>query len=461
MNHRFLHLLTSGLLACAAALAAGSAAPPARGAAAPRPPNLLVIVADDLGWGDVGYHSSQIRTPNLDRLAAEGVRLEQCYVAPVCSPSRAALMSGRYWSRFGVTTPTNNRCLPYSTVTLASALKSVGYETALTGKWHLGSRPEEGPNHFGFDRSYGSLAGGVGPYTHAYKRGAYSRTWHRNEQLIEEEGHVTDLITREAVGLIERKRERPFFLYVPFTAPHLPIDEPEQWEQANAHIQDPALRLYGACITHMDAGVGKLLDALRRTGQRENTLVLFFSDNGGSTGVENNDTQYPGTYRSVRLPASNVPLRGKKGQLYEGGIRVPALIQWPGRLKPGTVNAPLHVIDWMPTLTRLAGCAPPTDLKWDGRDIWPVIAGEDRRPAERTLYWLGVSRRESAVRRGDWKLLVPQKGPPQLFNLAADPGEAKDLAAEQPERVEELKRLLAEAAARDDDALPKDPAPGK
>ena len=196
-------------------------------AGAPAKPNIVIIVDDDLGWADVGYHGSAFRTPNIDRLAETGIELDQHYVAPMCTPTRAALLTGRYWSRFGNTSPSNTQVLPFDTVTLATALRSSGYETAIAGKWHLGSKPEWGPRKFGFDRSYGSLAGGVGPWDHRYKKGDYSSTWHRNDKLIEEEGHVTDLLAAEAVQFIHAEHRGPFLLYVPFTAVHTPLDEPE------------------------------------------------------------------------------------------------------------------------------------------------------------------------------------------------------------------------------------------
>ncbi|HWE97882.1 MAG TPA: sulfatase-like hydrolase/transferase, partial [Tepidisphaeraceae bacterium] len=192
-------------------------------------PNILFILADDLGWGDVGFHGGKIPTPNLDRLAPQSVELAQHYVYPVCSPTRASFLSGRYASRFGVTTPQNERAYPWDTVTLARALKSRGYDTAITGKWHLGSSPDWGPQKFGFDHSYGSLAGGVGPWDHRYKEGPFSRTWHRDGKLIEEQGHVTDLITHEAIQWIQTRGDHPFFLYVPFTTVHIPIREPDEY----------------------------------------------------------------------------------------------------------------------------------------------------------------------------------------------------------------------------------------
>jgi arylsulfatase A-like enzyme len=419
-------------------------------------PNILIVVADDLGWADVSYHGSAIRTPHLDRLAREGVELDRHYVAPVCTPTRTALLTGRCWSRFGNTSPANPRVLPFDTVTLARALRGAGYETAIAGKWHLGSKPEWGPRKFGFDRSYGSLAGGVGPWNHQYKTGPYVETWHRDDALIEEEGHVTDLIVREAVRFIEAPRDRPFFLYLAFTAPHTPIEEPTQWLERARGIEE-ARRQYAASVMHMDDAVGQVVAALERTGRRERTLLLFFSDNGGQ--AEGNDNHlYPGQYPANDLLGQNTPLRGRKAQLFEGGIRTPALIQWPGTLRPGKVTAPLHVTDWMPTLSHLVGYRPPHDLKWDGRDIWSVVSGKEVAPGPRVLYWQGPGRRSAAIRDGDWKLIVERtgEGTTMLFDLARDPSEQNNLAEAHRDRVVAMQQLLAEQERRDNDAVVKD-----
>lgn len=425
-------------------------------AASPPRPNIVVIVADDLGWGDVGFHGAALKTPHLDRLAREGVELRQHYVAPVCSPTRAAFLSGRYWSRFGVTAPQNERAFRFDTVTLARALQSPGYRTALTGKWHLGSKPQWGPCRFGFDHGYGSLAGGCGPYDHRYKMGPFTRTWHRDDQLIEEEGHITDLIAREAVRWIEEQTEAPFFLYVPFTAVHIPVDEPQRWLDFYPDVAEASRRQYAACVSHLDDAVGRIVDALARTGRRRQTLLVFFSDNGGYPTARNDDPLYPDSDKYVAGPAggSNLPLRGKKTELYEGGIRVPALVNWPGTLKPGQATAPIHVVDWMPTLCGLAGYKPERDLKWDGENIWPVLSGAvAARPRE--LYWAGTGHNTDAVRQGDWKLIVHRKPavPAELFNLAEDPNEQTNLADAQPQRMAALAQLLARLAERDNDAL--------
>lgn len=422
-------------------------------------PNVVFMMADDLGWADVAFHGGNVPTPNLDRLASDGVELVRHYVAPVCSPTRAGLMTGRFWSRFGVASPQNERALPWDTVTLPRALKSAGYETCITGKWHLGSKPEWGPNHFGFDHSYGSLAGGVGPWDHRYKLGGFSVTWHRDGELIEEPGHVTDLIAQEAIRWIGGRGDRPFFLYVPFTAVHLPIKEPPEWlDRVPESISGDVGRHYAACVMHLDDAVGRIIAAVERAGKRERTLIVFTSDNGGST-AENNDTKYPAdNYPTGRLTGDNRPLRGQKGDLYEGGIRVPTVASWPGRLPPGRCETPVHIVDWMPTLCGLAGCAPVEDLRWDGRDIWPLISGAGT-IGTRVLYWVGPGFRARTVQEGEWKLLARGVGSTakvELYNLADDPGERKDLAAAMPRKLEELRRKLDEISAADRDAMARD-----
>lgn len=431
----------------------------ARGADTARQPNIVFIIADDLGWADVGFHGGRVATPNLDKLASGGVELRQHYVAPVCSPTRTGLMTGRFWSRFNVTSPQNERALPWDTVTLPRALKSVGYDTCITGKWHLGSKPEWGPNHFGFDHSFGSLAGGVGPWNHFYKQGEFTRTWHRNEQFVDTPGHVTDLITDEATGWLKSRGAKPFFLYVPFTAVHLPIKEPEEWvKKVPAAIQGDVARHYAACTMHLDASVGRIVEMLEKIGQRENTLLVFTSDNGGIV-TENNDTKYPADdYPTGKLTGNNLPLRDQKGSLYEGGIRVPTIASWPGKLKSAKVDTPAHITDWMPTLTTLAGYQPSADLKWDGTNIGAVLTDGATLPS-RTLYWVAPGWRARAVRVGNWKLVVTtQKNASnvELFDLAADPSETTNLAEKEPAHLAELQQQLDKIGERDRDAaVPK------
>ena len=433
----------------------------------PRPAkfNILLIVADDLGWADVGWHGGQFKTPNLDKLVSSGVELDRHYVQPVCTPTRTALMSGRWTSRWGihVLNPSNLRAFPPGTTILASALKEAGYATHLAGKWHLGSRPEWGPNHYGFDHSYGSLAGAVDPLAHTYRKGPYMETWHRDEKLIKEEGNATELVARQACEWIRAKRE-PWFIYVPFQAVHIPIDAPEEYKKIYADVNFPdnadktdAFRRYGGFVSQMDAKVGEFIAALVETGQRSNTLIVFTSDNGGTPAIGN---AYAGDTPPLKVPvSSNLPLRGQKGQLYEGGIRVSAFANWPGVLAPRKLSAPVHAVDWMPTLTKLAGWKPLDVPKFDGLDIWPLLVGTVERPETRAIYIPIVG--GAAVLEGEWKLISHKaKGKSQskneLFHITVDPYEEKDLAESEPERVKTLEARLAELRRDDMDKIPDD-----
>lgn len=422
------------------------------------PPNIVFVIADDLGWADVGFHGGVAPTPRLDRLAVESVELRQHYVAPVCSPTRTGLLTGRYWSRFGITTPTNSLALPWDTLTLPRALKAQGYETCIVGKWHLGSLPKWGPNHFGFDHSYGSLAGGVSPWNHRYKKGPYTFTWHRNGQRLDEPGHVTDLLTDEAVNWIRSRDSSPFFLYLPYTAIHLPLKEPMHWlQQVPDSISGEVARHYAASIMHLDHSVGRVLDALDEKGARENTLIVFTSDNGGST-AENNDLKYPDDHcPNGRLVGNNMPLRGRKGDVYEGGTRVPTIVSWPGHTKRRRIETPIQIVDWMPTFCRLAGYEADHDLKWDGVDLSELLShdGSGTLP-ERDIYIAGPRWRASSLRSGSYKLVTRDEGTSlktELFNLQDDPGEQQDLSSTQPERVKELLEKLKRVAAADRDSV--------
>ncbi|WP_161604307.1 sulfatase-like hydrolase/transferase [Roseiconus nitratireducens] len=419
-------------------------------------PNIVFIMADDLGWADVAFHGGNAPTPNLDRLAEQNLELRQHYVAPVCSPTRTGLLTGRCWSRFGITTPTNSQALPEETVTLPRALSSVGYDTCLIGKWHLGSLPKWGPGHFGFDHSYGSLAGGVSPWNHRYKKGPYSVTWHRDEELIEESGHVTDLLTNEAVRWIQSRGDSPFFLYVPYTAIHLPLKEPTVWlNQVPEAIEGDVARHYAASIMHLDDAVGQILAALNEKGVRERTLVVFTSDNGGST-VENNDSKYPDDdCPSGRLTGDNHPLRGGKGDVYEGGTRVPTIVSWPGRIRRGHVDDPVQIIDWMPTFCALAGFQPESTLRWDGTDLSAWLLEAEPIPT-RSIYTAGPRWRSVSLRHGPWKLIETQNGKTtthQLYNLGVDPTESSDLASEDPATLRQMLERLRHAQQKDRDSV--------
>lgn len=425
-------------------------------------PNILFILADDLGWGDVSYHGSPIRTPNIDRLAQQGVALEQHYVCPMCTPTRACLLTGQHPGRFGrhATVPSNEPVMPDGHETLATCLRRAGYDTALFGKWHLGSRAAYGPNQYGFNHAYGSLAGGVDPWNHCYKKGPYSKTWHRDGEPVEERGHVTDLIVREAVDWLE-SRTGPWFAYLPFTAVHTPVDAPHAWIDRYAfetYDGDPARDLsfkrYAAYTSHMDWAVGEVIDALKRTGQYQDTLVIFSSDNGAISAGPIHDTDcYPGWHFLTPRLGSNGAWRGQKATLYEGGIRTPTVASWPGVLAPGRCESMVHMVDWMPTLCGLAGARPEGAPLWDGQDLWPFLTGASQPDPGRHLYW-NFTGNQYGLRQGDHKLICcrGEDAEPvvELYDLARDPQETENLAEACGDIVAQLQGLLEEEQSRDD-----------
>lgn len=408
-------------------------------------PNVLMIVTDDQGWNDIGYHNSEIITPNMDQLAKSGIRLERHYVYPTCSPTRCALLTGQCPSRFGILGPIagkSKQAIPSDVLTLPRLLKKVNYETHISGKWHLGLRPEVGPTKYGFDSSYGYLHGQIDPIRHLYKFG--DRTWHRNDKLMEEEGHVTDLITNEAVRFIRKKRDKPFFLYVTHHSPHTPFVEEQKWiDLYKDKVKEPSRRLYLASITHVDHELGRILKALEETGQRKNTLIIFTSDNGGQKSGGKAKNQYEGRFGPWPVLSDNTPLRGWKGDVYEGGIRVPAIVNWPAKLKPGVIHETIHATDWLPTLAKITGAKLPDDAKLDGVEAWEIITGKPA-PENRVTYW--KTGKQFAVREGEWKLIVGKgkNATPELFNVVKDPTEKKDLAKSEPEKLQRLRRILTE-----------------
>ena len=445
---------------CLLALAAVSGLLAALVAATPPPPNIILILADDLGTGHVGWQNSQVKTPHLDRMAKEGVQLSRHYVAPVCSPTRVALLTGRYWSRFGCNNALPSEldsmavAMPPRTPTLGAALQSAGYRTALIGKWHLGARLDSGPEKFGFDYFYGLRVGGMTPLSHKWLGEGQSALW-RNGMVVEESGHITDLLAREAVDWLGKEPRRPFFLYLAFTSPHVPLSEPEEWVSLYRKPNvDLPRQLYWAAISHLDSAVGRVVAEVDRLGQRNNTVFIFLSDNG-APGQPNRMQvkQDLDSYPNLMLPGDNLPFRGGKGAVYEGGIRTPGVVSWPGKLPPSVCAAPLSVTDWMPTLCALAGATPKLDLKWDGRDILPILRGSSTSPGSRVLYNKGP-RQASAVSDGEWKLIVTGTSA-ELYNLADDSGEKNDLAAKHPELVRKLRAHLEEQSAKDNDAVPK------
>ena len=402
-------------------------------------PNIVFLLADDLGFKDVGYRGGNIKTPNIDKLASAGTRLEQFYVQPVCSPTRSSLLTGRYPMRYGlqvgVVRPWARHGLPLEERTLAQALKEAGYTTAICGKWHLGHLNSKYlPTSRGFDHQYGHYNGALDYFTHIRDKGL---DWHRNDEPLREEGYTTNLIADESVRLIKQHdTSRPLFLYVPFNAPHSPFQAPQSYIDMYKHFKDKRRRIYAAMVTCMDDAIGRIVSALDKRGLTRNTLIIFCSDNGGVSGV-----------------ADNGRLRGQKAQLYEGGIRVPAIAVWPGVLKAGAiVNEPLHIVDMYPTLLKLAGARLEQALPIDGKDAWPTIAQGKPSPHKEIL--LNVTPYNGALRRGDWKLVhngnlganytnaKPSEDTFELFNLAEDPYERNDLSNKHSQKLKELKRRL-------------------
>jgi arylsulfatase A-like enzyme len=419
---------------------AGLLAMAAGGAAEARPPNIVIILADDLGYADLGCHGSRdIRTPNIDRLAMQGVRCASGYAAaPVGGPTRAALLTGRYPQRFGQEfnpprDPQADYGLPLSETTLASSLRAAGYATALVGKWHLGRDARRLPQARGFGEFFGFLdgahyyidakapAGGLlpelGPWPSAIVRGT--------EPVVEKD-YLTDAFTREALAFIDRHLKEPFFLLLAYNAPHAPLEASETYLKRVIGITggDHRRRVYSAMLTALDDGVGAVQARLDETGIIRDTLIFFLSDNGGITG-----------YLS---PSSNAPLAGAKTELLEGGIRVPMLVRWPERIPSGTVFDPMvSVLDVVPTVLAAAGIAVPESRALDGVDLAPYLAGKRSEPPHAELFWrygpIG------AVRSGPYKLLRVRDEPPQLYDLRSDIGETRDLAAARPEIVRRLR----------------------
>jgi len=403
-------------------------------------PNIVFICADDLGWGDVGYHGSEIQTPNIDRLAQRGTQLDQFYVQPVCSPTRASLMTGRYPMRYGlqcgVVRPWARYGLPLDEQTLPAVLRDGGYITAICGKWHLGHAAAEYlPSRRGFSHQYGHYNGALDYFTHARDGG---HDWHRNDKALHEEGYTTDLIGREAAQILAlHDKSKPLFLYVPFNAPHTPLQAPDESIAKYASMTNRQRRTYAAMVDRMDQAVGVIVAALEQHFPANRTLVFFCSDNGGIPSL-----------------GSNGELRDGKATLYEGGVRVPAIAVWDGVLTPGKhVNEPLHIVDIYPTVLGLTGIAPRQDKPLDGRDAWPTIAHDRPSPHEFILH--NVTPFHGAIRVGDWKLIhnghvganettAPANEKWELYNIRDDISETKDLKEQEHAAFQRLQQQLTQ-----------------
>lgn len=394
-------------------------------------PNIIFILADDMGFGDIGYNDSEIATPNLDQLALDGMKLDRNYVYPVCSPTRAALLTGQNPLHMGIEGPIDDySSLPEGVKTTPEYFKDLGYQTHIVGKWHLGlSETDAWPTAKGFDSFYGFLGGWIDFYTHVFAR---RLDWQRDGVSVYEEGHSTDLMTDEAIQIINSSTSQtPFFLYLAYNAPHSPLQFTPSDSGLNQYPETSDRSVYAEMVTHMDAGIGRVLDAVAQKEILEETIIIFSGDNGGA----------------IPLGGNNGNLRNGKRSAFEGGIRVPGLINWPGQIESGSVlEQPIAVHDWLPTLLDAAGGNPEAVEDAYGQNMWPALsAGAD---VERNVFIVGA---ENNLAVFDWPYkLAYVNGEdtegfvPSLFNVLEDPTEQNDLSAQMPEITE---RLLAEIEA--------------
>jgi len=409
-------------------------------------PNLVLIVTDDQGYWDVGFNGcTDIPTPNIDRIAHEGARFAHGYVSyPVCGPSRAGFMTGRYQGRFGFrNNPTLNPSdpmagLPVEEDNIAEVLDRVGYHSGIIGKWHLGTHPKFRPNVQGFDEFYGFVAGG-----HRYfpedliyediesvdrKGGWYNTKLRRNDVAVETDEYLTDELSHEAVDFIARNHADPFFLYVAYNAPHTPMQASQKYLDRFDHIKDPLRKTYAAMVSAVDDGVGRILAELSRHNLDENTLVVFISDNGGA-----------GNNGSI-----NTPLRGTKGTLYEGGMHVPFALRWTGHVPAGLVyQHPVSSLDILGTMAGVTGVEIAAERPLDGVNLIPYLTGERDEAPHEYLFWEMIRSGDAAVRHGDDKLKVAYKtDTTELFDLGEDLGETTDLATAERRKAERLRKEL-------------------
>lgn len=407
-------------------------------------PNIIHIVADDLGWKDVGFNgATDIRTPNLDALAKGGARLTQFYTQSMCTPTRAALMTGRYPFRYGLQTivipgPANYG-LDTTEYLMPQCLKAAGYTTAIIGKWHLGHADiKYWPRQRGFDYQYGAMIGELDYFTHS---DAGVLDWFRNNKPVKENGYTTQLIGADAVKFIDQQSaDKPFYLYLTFNAPHTPYQAPQEYIDRFKDIAEPTRRIYAGMVSCLDDEIGKVVSALDQKGLRDNTLIMFHSDNGGTT-----NAMFAGQMTDLSktvLPCDNRPFRDGKGSLFEGGNRVAACANWPGKIKPQTVDGIIHAVDLYSTFAALAEASTAECKPLDGVNVWETIAKGTPSPRVEVIYNIEPFR--AAVRQGDWKLIWRSLIPTSvdLYNLANDPYEKTNLAAQHPEKVAEMQERI-------------------
>jgi arylsulfatase A-like enzyme len=414
--------------------------------AAAAPPNVVFFLVDDLGRHDCGFMGGEVKTPHTDKLAAAGAKLDAFYVQPLCSPTRAAFLTGRYPMRYGlqrgVVKPWAQYGLPLDETTIADDLQAVGYATGIFGKWHLGHfQPEYLPTRRGFERQYGHYNGALDYFTHKREGG---HDWHRDDKANYDEGYATDLIGQNAAQFVrDNAGKRPFFLYVPFNAVHSPYQPPKGGTDAYPDLKGNRQN-YAAMLTSVDNAIGEIVKAVDDSGVRDNTLFIFSSDNGGPA---------PGRV------TSNGKYRGAKGGLYEGGVRVVAFATWDGHIPAGsTVTEPIHVTDIRPTLNQICGAPATGDLPMDGLDVTRTVsAGE---PSPHKFILLNSTPNNGAIRAGDWKLIAHSNEDGrkkrrrkaaetrvELYNLRDDPYEQTNLADSEPDKVSELRRELERLGA--------------
>ena len=436
----------TGLFLLLGCLSFGCSPPPAQETGRP---NIIVVITDDQGWAQLGSHGDDVlRTPHLDRLAAESVELTRFYVSPVCAPTRASLMTGRYNYRTGVVDTYVGRAMMHSDeVTLAETLTKAGYRTGIFGKWHLGDNYPLRAMDQGFQESVVHKGGGIGQPSDPPETSYFDPILQHNGQAKSYPGYCTDIFFQEALEFIDQNRESPFFVYIPTNAPHSPYDVPESYRQSylEAGLEDKDARIYGM-ITNIDDNVGRLLQGLERMELEENTILIFMTDNGATT---------------RRYTAG---LRGLKGTVYEGGIRVPFLFRWPARLQPGSDDRTAAHIDLMPTLLEAAGVAAPAAPSFDGVSLMPRLEGLGEAPEGRTLFiqshrgnepqpfrhFAAIEQRYKLVQ----PVVFPTRGLPpgekfedyplELYDLEADPGETRNLSAEHPQVVARLRSAYAD-----------------
>ena len=420
-------------------------------------PHILLIIADDLGWKDVGFHNSEIQTPNIDRIALEGIELDRFYAQPTCSPTRTALMTGKSPARLGINRPiakNQEAGLPLEEKLLPTYLREAGYATAMVGKWHLGHHtPDYFPNQRGFDYFYGYVTGGIGYWDHNHGGG---HDWQRNGKTLREEGYSTRLLSTDAVRLIrEHDPAQPLFLYLALGAPHLPNEAPAETIARYADLPNEKRRIHAAMVDEMDQGIGRVLETLTNKKMLDDTLVIFASDNGGliyggNEGPVKTLAEFataifdrPIPFTALEFMATNTydgasdnsPLRGGKGDVLEGGVRVPAAIRWPKQLAAGKHEGFITASDLLPTLLEVANPKQPAPAAdFNGISQWQsLLSGKE---IETPDYFVSGMLSGNALYRWPWKIITSEK--PVLYNVKEDPEEKNDLSAQHPQRVKEM-----------------------